>query len=440
MTALAKTPLGLGAVVVSVLWAVGCAAPERRDAAEVLRDTDVSVDARIADARLTLGAEGGWPTVSDVAWSFREPVRLRGELLRELRQRDPARFWPDAAVHWPAERSVVIDQALLAWANVDGKLAADALLHRSAALLDGGHDAEPYLDAFVRAAARGTLWAALTERFGAERALPTRVAAWGVMNHLFERKAIRSWLQATEPQGVMGQALRDVTAWLDEWPIDRYGLAWLTLLHAEQDLWLRAKQRVMRLRHSDERASGFALRHLPWLAALSSADAAVHVHRRGKALLTSQRMTPDEVPWIDAALLGWLADSIQQPTTVHGLWTQVANDYDDKASEHGGLVECSAAGDPEWVPYPPAERSHDRAYHMSTRQRVDAMRAAAVYHFHAERWDNAEHAGPGFGDRRWVEATRMVMVVVTPVSRGRLVVHAALPGGVVVTLGEVSRP
>lgn len=66
--------------------------------------------------------------------------------------------------------------------------------------------------------------------------------------------------------------------------------------------------------------------------------------------------------------------------------------------------------------------------------------ALSHYHFHVQKVQNREYAGPSEGDLDYAARLGRVCVVLTSLSEGVLNADAYFPGGYVIDLGEIARP
>ncbi len=238
---------------------------------------------------------------------------------------------------------------------------------------------------------------------------------------------------------------------------------WLQTLRskARRPFWKRAKKAVGRL--DAARRSGLALRHLPVLVYLDRhapsrlrQERATLVRRLEARLAKAAHHVPDasrtappqafrehepSLVWADLLAIQLFVDHLDDRRLVGAWFAQADDDREDESTELGGLLRADDAGRLRPDLYKPAERKHDRIYLPPPTLFLDAYTALAHYHFHAQRTDNAEHAGPGGADRRRIAGHhRLTGLVLTCVGRDRLNVDYYQPGDVVVDLGTVRRP
>lgn len=153
--------------------------------------------------------------------------------------------------------------------------------------------------------------------------------------------------------------------------------------------------------------------------------------------------------WGDVLAMLVIDEALQDPALPDALFAQARLDQADRTTEYGGLLAWRAAGDGveravvELYPPRPASRLGDRRFVASADMIRNADHALAHYHFHAQRWTNAEYAGPSQADLDYARRYGRMCVVLTAVRSDTLGVDVYTPRGVVVDLGEVravSRP
>ncbi len=155
-----------------------------------------------------------------------------------------------------------------------------------------------------------------------------------------------------------------------------------------------------------------------------------------------------ELVWADLLLILLADEAIHQPDVVRAIFEQVDHDRRDKSTEHGGVLRAREATDSSMedgfvaVPFPPrpAQRAGDNRFTPSPSM-VEAGHTALIdYHFHAQRVNNAEYAGPGAGDLRTAQRLGRSSLVLTSLSRDELNVDYYQPDGARLDLGRLRRP
>lgn len=185
----------------------------------------------------------------------------------------------------------------------------------------------------------------------------------------------------------------------------------------------------------------------------------------------------DRLSWGDVLTILVIDEAMKDPRVVEALFEQAAADRVDTSGEHGGLLFATdatpmasgpggaikpkwdmAGGEPGFVARGyagrPAQRVNDRTFvapdDMFTAEGAGG-RALAHYHFHAQSVNNADYAGPGYGDHEYAALHGRACLVLTSVRPGVLNVdYYQRPGrvppdakflapgnGVQIDLGEV---
>lgn len=206
-----------------------------------------------------------------------------------------------------------------------------------------------------------------------------------------------------------------------------------------------------------------AAHHPEWLTAsradmLARAEAALagaSIHRRSADVGDMMRIPKetveseaDSLVWGDCVLVLIAHEAIQDPEVAASLFAQAEADRKDGTTEYGGVLDAAPAASPGEPPrftatsYPPrpAQRAGDIRFVAS----ADLLSAGAAalfhYHFHAQKVQNSEYAGPGPGDIEYAEAFGRSCIVFTFVGRDALDADYYQPNGARIDLGEVRRP
>lgn len=406
-----------------------------------------SIDRRLRAAEsLDPRQDGAWRVLSVPAWSANEPTRLRLALLQRLHQANADRFWNDAIANWRYESNREVDRLLVDASRDAGESAAAALLLRWA-------DREPLQYPRERLAYRthwlaaqsalppdglgGEASARLFAWLDSNRPWAWRVAAWRVLANWYEHRSLEAALIAHAKEGEANALLLDLRAVvgvLGALPTRGWELYTLRAMRSDRDArgdsaWQNFAALAVRFTPDERRH--LSMRHAAWVTRATTID---------KPALSHDQAFDDASNQIDARVARWLQQGLLSPLTTNELFAQADADHADPSSEHGGLVLLSDAGGPVFTAYPPVERRHDRAYFAPPSLSLDLGRAVATYHFHAERHRNGKYTGPGFGDRRAVEASATNMLVFTFLDRDTLAVQMASPGEQLFDLGVIRRP
>ncbi|HMN42928.1 MAG TPA: hypothetical protein PKE29_18960, partial [Phycisphaerales bacterium] len=90
--------------------------------------------------------------------------------------------------------------------------------------------------------------------------------------------------------------------------------------------------------------------------------------------------------------------------------------------------------------YPPrtTERKDDRTFMAAEAMFKDSPRAIAHYHFHVQKPNNSDYAGPGRGDLEYATTHGRNCLVFTSVREGVMDVDYYQNNGVVIDLGEIA--
>lgn len=408
---------------------VGCNVPEQSPRTNkaswswtaIVLDTGRPLAVRIDAARsVDLQSEQAWSALSRVGWSMRESSRLRVAALSAMVAADATRLWEEAASRWPEEPSGEVEQFLLHAVRDGGESGAAAVLMRWASDRDDALAVETLL-----------AW------LGDDGPWAWRVAAWRVLTDGQDRASVEVWLGASKRQGTQPTLVTDLHATvgvLGYWPVRSWELYALRRAMTQTTADARTRfeafaEQAMRLPTAHRQAT--AMRHVAWMSAVPEVV---------RPRLIAETPANHGENAMDALAAAWLKACLQDATIAKDLFAQADADHADDRSEHGGMVMFDAQGSAAFQPYAPAQRRHDRAYIAPASLTLALGQAAATYHFHTERHANAQHAGPGTGDRRAVEQSATLMVVLTFLDRDTLPAHLAGPGDQLFDLGVIPRP
>jgi hypothetical protein len=112
----------------------------------------------------------------------------------------------------------------------------------------------------------------------------------------------------------------------------------------------------------------------------------------------------------------------------------------DDDTEFGGVLAVDEEGRIELLEFPPRLRRGDNRFE-ATQELFDAA-YSGVFHFHnhAQKFDNADYAGPHMGDFAYAESTRANCLVFTFIDSRTINADYYRHGGIVVDLGTFRRP
>lgn len=146
--------------------------------------------------------------------------------------------------------------------------------------------------------------------------------------------------------------------------------------------------------------------------------------------------------WSDLLTILVIDDVLRQPGLLESFIKHAEDDRKDTSTEFGGLL-ISPADVPLGETYqarlfaPRAtERHGDERFVASDELFAAGPLALAHFHFHAQRVDNREFAGPGPGDLEFAQAHGRACLVITPIGRSTLNIDYFQAGGAKVDLGD----
>lgn len=315
-----------------------------------------------------------------------------------------------------------------------------------------------------------------------DRAEKARAAAWELLGRLDPDGARRRALLNAEPQAAkpdaLLDALRSCARDLRCIPLTGSQLDWAKRLRedtaAGKHWWTQATQALAAL--PPDRADGLRLRHaepVRWashhrpawcratreelLETLRQRLNGRRMHSRtdgdSAAAIVSERLADqhDKLSWGDALTILVIDEAIQAPHMAPTLWEQAVRDSKDTSTEYGGLLEAADSAGPaagersdafRVTLYPPraTSRRGDKQFVASDDMLAAGPRALAHYHFHAQRFDNGDYAGPGPGDMDYAQDQGRACLVLTPIREGRLNVDYYQAGSVRIDLGTIVAP
>ena len=165
------------------------------------------------------------------------------------------------------------------------------------------------------------------------------------------------------------------------------------------------------------------------------------------AVITSDESLSNNGPgllWGDCLAILTIDDALSTPGIGGSLWDQAERDIKDTSTEYGGLLETSGGGHSQafivtLYPPRPTQRAGDQKFIASDDMMRAGTWALAHYHFHAQRSNNADYAGPGPGDEEFATEHGKNCLVFTPVKEGALDVDYFISGGIKLDLGVLNR-
>jgi hypothetical protein len=304
----------------------------------------------------------------------------------------------------------------------------------------------------------------LESRSVAQQGLRTR--CWDLMHRLGHRHRLVQLVTEVEPPAddAMLIDLHAGAAQLGIVPHNREEILWLRQLRRPEraEFWSQAVIAIQVM--TKERRAHMELRDLPIAVAaylhepelLEKSDAQLYV--RLEAYLKNQRhhdasggrlgMTGQrerlhahrhDLTWGDPAAMLLAVRAFQVPEMIDHLFDYAERDMRDETTEYGGIVNLDEHGRFELLEFPPVIRRHANKF-IAPQAMFDAG-YTGLFHFHnhAQRYRNADHASPGFGDIQYAENTRANCLVFTFINENTLNMDFYRHGGVVVDLGEIRR-
>lgn len=436
--------------------------------------------------------EAGRERLKSVAWSngYPAPVRVRALELLAAQPGDAARadLRTMTRLMLPTETDLVVVEHLgqLAvangWTDHAGPLARSWSRPLAAVSDERRPERAALLALFPGQSVEQTLFAlfstpATGEGRQLEWAQKARLAAWEVLARLDPRGVRRGELLASlpaQPGDALVTNLRAAASDLRAVPITDAQLTWVNQARRFDDpvrgeanrVWWTAATRVIAGLPADKQA-GLALRHAEpirwasehrpeWLAQdraallaratanMKGRERATRASQGGSDYGTSLNDQADKLSWADLLTLLVIDEAVRAEGQADALWAQAEKDRADRSTEYGGLIswvnEAGSTGGWRATLYPPrpTQRLGDDRFVASDEMLADGATALTHYHFHAQRVNNADYAGPGPGDLIFANEQGRACVVFTPIRRGVLAVSYYQPGSVVVDLGTIA--
>ncbi|MEZ6190674.1 MAG: hypothetical protein R3C45_05210 [Phycisphaerales bacterium] len=420
---------------------------------------------QISSIRDTSDPQAVAETMHRILWSDAQPTDLRLLAMDRLIEYDADAFWRSAE-----QKILLVDlwpvlEPLIEKSVVRGDPSFTPALVRSYAR--GARiipDAErPERDAILALnpgkTVEETVWQVCVDKPGA-LLLATRVDAWTLINRLAGEDQVRAWLMSTAASNDSLILDLQSASWLGHLPGNREGVLRLMQLRAETNrvFWKDASDRAMAL--TPEQRQGLELRHLGALRQANMKQLALDrsqllsrvIHRlpdHPGAVRTQagvMRQLPGEslgehaetLCWADLLAIDLLLDAMSDPVLVRGLFRQADVDLADTTTEHGGVLD-KVDGRFVAEPFLPVIRAHDQKFYSSDALIQRMYTGLFHYHFHAQKYMNAEYAGPGAGDLAFVANLQASAVVFTFLDQNTLGVDYYQPGGIVIDLGVIRR-
>jgi len=477
-----------GLALAALLPACAGPAAARADPAARIRDASLDVRARV-EAVNALWAEsgGGGGTAREalkrVAWQagLLAPARIRALELLESDPGDPESRDTRAMMRLmlPVEPDAVVVAHIASRAR-EGRWEefGPALVRAYARANPGVPDDQRPERAALLAIAPGrpldeTIFGVFASPVPAglsgaerERADKARSAAWELLARLDatgeRRAAFLSSPAAASADDPLLADLRAAAADLRAVPITAAQLDWARNLRRDAAWWAEARAAIASL--PADRLDRWALRHaepVRWAArerpqwlSLDRAGllAMLRPGFKGRAVVALGERNrgetfadwADSLPWADLLTLAVIDEALRAPALVAALPEAIARDRRDTSTEYGGTIAWDPAARAFTLtvfPPRPTQRQGDRRFVASEELLAGGAAALAHFHFHVQRPDNIDYAGPSAADLAYAQDQGRACVVFTSVREGVLNADYYQPGygagGVVIDLGEV---
>ncbi|MBC8309330.1 MAG: hypothetical protein ISR75_02950 [Phycisphaerales bacterium] len=155
----------------------------------------------------------------------------------------------------------------------------------------------------------------------------------------------------------------------------------------------------------------------------------------GSELLKTHK---SKLTWGDAIALEIALKALDVQEVRSHLFDFARRDLLDTTTEYGGVIALDNEGRFEILEFEPRVRHHDRRFNASQDMFDAAYTALFHFHFHAQKYRNGDHAGPGMGDKNYASNTRANCLVFTFVNENTINVDYYRHTDVVVDLGTIT--
>lgn len=412
--------------------------------------------------------------LSDLVWSSGHSLSQRKAGAKELLQRNPDLFFTQAKKnllslqHWPMLKYVLkvivhsdkkdfTPLIIRSWARLDKTYSDTKRPERKA--LEKLYPDQTARRLLISAFSQGPGQA--EGKIDLAPSLMTQTAAWAVLYRLLGPVQARAVLARAPAGSLLIDDLQRAAEVLDVLPHSSRTVLWLIYdLSVAKKMWNRAAKTVRSL--SADQRRGLALGHIPALAHLRQAVIAIrpealysavrkrlsvqaHQQRDGRvtddfysAALQKISVQNSALCWGDVVRIDELQNAMDKPAFLQRIFAQADADYQDKTSEHGGVITWL---DGQLLPaaFAPAANGNDRRFIASKKLIENLYTGLAHYHFHVQKYTNGAWAGPGEGDLNFAWRFEIGAVVFTFINQNTLNVDYYQPGNVVIDLGMIKR-
>jgi len=149
------------------------------------------------------------------------------------------------------------------------------------------------------------------------------------------------------------------------------------------------------------------------------------------------RSHKNKLSWGDAVAIRVALAAMDVPELQAHFFDYANRDRLDTSTEFGGVIELDKQGRFVILEFEPIIRTHDRRFDAPQTMFDAAYTSLFHFHFHAQKYRNGDHAGPGLGDKSYADNTRANCLVLTFVNSKTLNVDYYRHGHVVVDLGTM---
>jgi hypothetical protein len=291
-----------------------------------------------------------------------------------------------------------------------------------------------------------------------EQPLRVRIAAVSILVKLSSPENAAAVINKLPPGEPMLDVLRFWAGRFQYVPtnVPRLFACRMQMASLDKATWLTLSARIDQLNRSapyrlDPRDTHLLLKIDPALLNRTRDDLADELRSRLNRLGHTRRIpsypnAPDDYPeTFDAAAdrlavtdllrVKLLLDALAKPQTVLALRRFLHDDLAQTESEIGGLCFLSG-GQITLTPYPPDRPAGDNLYIEPAAMTVDAVLCLARWHCHADPRRNADAAGPGLDDLKFVASHDAPALVITRVNDTIINVDYFTPEGIVIDLGN----
>lgn len=148
----------------------------------------------------------------------------------------------------------------------------------------------------------------------------------------------------------------------------------------------------------------------------------------------------EELTWGDLAAMLIARQALDVPEVRAHVFNYADRDKAEEGTEFGGIFSLDEQGRFTVEEFQPTMRVSDTEFRASQAMFDAGYTALFHFHFHAQRHDNFQYAGPGMGDVEYADSTHANCLVLTFLSRDCMNVDFYRHDRVIVDLGEIDRP